>query len=152
MNTLVVCYSKYGNTYRIAQAIADPLEARGDVKTIDFTQLTVDDLEASDLLVVGTPTHNMNLPKKLKPVIEHLPRGCLAGKPVAVFDTSYKMSWLLNRFTASKRLAKKMSKLGGKLVVPPEIFLVAGREGPLIDGEVSRAKNWGDLLISKAGN
>jgi len=52
----------------------------------------------------------------------------------------------LNLFTAGKRLASKMRKLGGKNLLPPEIFLVTGREGPLFEGELNRARDWANRI------
>ena len=64
------------------------------------------------------------------------------GTPGAAFDTSYKMSALLARFTAARKLARKLRNLGGKLVLPPETFHVEESEGPLYEGEVERAQAW----------
>jgi flavodoxin len=152
MKTLVVYFSKFGNTHQIADAIAGALVNNGDVRTLEFNQLEVDDLKNLDLLVMGSPTHNMNLPKPLKPILEQLPKRSLPATPAAVFDTSYKMSWMLNRFTASKRLAKKVRKMGGKLIVKPEIFLVTERKGPLYEGEAERAKEWTRSILQKMIN
>lgn len=52
------------------------------------------------------------------------------------------MNAILARFTAAKKLDRKMRKLGGKRLVPPETFFVAEREGPLEEGEVERAQAW----------
>lgn len=147
MNTLVVYFSKFGNTQKLAEAIAERLRSNGTVRTISSDDLTVNDLKDVNLVVMGSPTHNMNLPKTVKPVIDNLPKRILSGKLVAAFDTSYKMSWLLNRFTASKRLARKLRKLGGKLLLPPEIFHVMEREGPLYEGEIERAQGWAESIL-----
>ena len=149
MNALVVYFSKFGNTQMVAEAIAEKLAVNGGVRTISSDELVVDDMKDLDLMVMGSPTHNMNLPKSVKPVFEKLPRRILPATPVAAFDTSYKMSWWLNQFTASKRLAKKLRKLGGKLVVPPEIFHVMEREGPLYEGEIERAQTWAASILER---
>jgi flavodoxin len=145
---LVVYFSKFGNTQRVAEAIAEKLQSHGPVRTISSDQLTTDGLQDADLVVMGSPTHNMNLPKAVKPVFDRLPKRILPGTPVAAFDTSYKMSWWLNHFTASKRLANKLRKLGGKLVIPPEIFHVTEREGPMFEGEIERAQAWATSIIA----
>jgi flavodoxin len=150
MNTLVIYFSKFGNTQRLAEAIAKRFDNTGNVRTISSDDLTVNDLTDADLVVMGSPTHNMNLPKSVKPVFEQLPKRILRGTPVAAFDTSYKMSWILNHFTASKRLAKKLRRLGGRLLLPPEIFHVTEREGPLFEGEIERAQAWAGLMLEKA--
>jgi flavodoxin len=149
MNGLVVYYSKFGNTQTVAAAIAETLESEGPVRLISTDELTASDLEEADLLVMGTPTHRMNLPEAVRPVLKALPKQALRGASIAAFDTSYKMSWLLNKFTASKRLHRGLRKLGGRPLVPPETFLVVGREGPLYDGEVERARMWAESLLER---
>jgi flavodoxin len=146
MNTTIVYFSKFGNTRKIAEAIAKSLQVQGDVRVISSEQLTAADLNDVDLVVMGSPTHRMNLPEAIRPVFDSLPRRVLRGTAVAAFDTSYKMSWLLSRFTAARRLAKKLRKLGGKQIAPPETFYVAEREGPLYDGELERATEWGATI------
>jgi len=150
MKTLVVYFSKFGNTHKVADTIAKSISSNGEVRTIELTNLTTNDLKDLDLLVMGSPTHKMNLPEAVKPVFNQLPKRLLPGTPVAAFDTSYKMSWMLNQFTASKRLAKKLRKLGGKLILPPETFHVTDREGPLYEGELQRAQAWAATLYEKA--
>jgi len=149
MNTLVVYFSKFGNTQKLAEVIAERLSSNGDVRTISSDNLTVEDLKNADLMVMGSPTHNMNLPKSVKPVFEKLPKRILSGTQVSAFDTSYKMSGLLNQFTASKRLIKKLRKLGGRPVLSPEIFHVMEREGPLYEGEIERAQAWAGSILAR---
>ena len=146
MKTLIVYFSKFGNTHLIAEAITETLFVAGAARLLSADQLTAADLEGIDLLVMGTPTHNMNLPKAVRPVLASLPKRVLKGVPFAAFDTSYKMSWWLNHFTAGKRLSRVLRKLGGKQIVLPETFLVMKREGPLYEGELDRAYQWADTV------
>lgn len=149
MNTLIVCFSKFGNTRKVAEAIAEALESSGSVRVVRMDQLTASTLREVDLVVMGSPTHRMNLPEAVRPVFDTLPRRILRGTRVAAFDTSYKMSWWLARFTAARKLDRKLRKLGGKRVVPPETFHVEGREGPLYDGEIGRAKAWAESIVGQ---
>ena len=150
MKALVVYYSKFGHTQMIAQAVADELTRiygsefglEDSAHTMHFQQVTPDTFEGIDLLVMGTPTHKMNLPLDVRPLFKRLPRRCLKGCAYAAFDTSYQLSSFLQRFTASKRLSRKLKKLGGKRLLPPETFIVLEREGPLADGELRRATGW----------
>ncbi|HSF83943.1 MAG TPA: flavodoxin family protein [Anaerolineales bacterium] len=150
MKSLVVYFSKFGNTQMVAEAVAERLASRGEVVVISSDKLTKDIFEGRDLIVMGSPTHKMNLPEAVRPVFEKLPRRILRGKQVAAFDTSYKMSWWLNQFTAGKRLAQKLRRLGGRRIVPAEIFHVTGREGPLYAGELERAREWAGLILERA--
>ncbi len=149
MNILIVYFSKFGNTRKVAEAIAERMKAGGSVRLISSDQLTGSDLAQVDLVVMGSPTHRMNLPEAVRPVFDALPRRVLRGTPVAAFDTSYKMSWWLTHFTAAPRLSKKLRKLGGKQVVPPETFHVMEKEGPLYEGELERASHWADSIIAR---
>jgi flavodoxin len=133
----------------VAEAIAEVLGSKGTVRTISSEQLNGTDLGEAGLVVMGCPTHKMNLPEAVRPVFGRLPKRSLRKVPVAAFDTSYKMSPWLARFTASKRLAGKLRKLGGKRIVPPETFHVEGREGPLYEGEIERAKEWAEAILAR---
>ena len=149
MNTLVVYFSKFGNTRQIAKALAETFEAVGPARALPMDRLTAADLSEAGLVVMGCPTHRMNLPEAVPPVFEALPRRLLPKTPVAAFDTSYKMSGFLARFTAAKKLDHKLRKLGGKRIVPPETFYVVEREGPLHDGEIERAGAWAASILDR---
>jgi flavodoxin len=149
MNALVVYFSKFGNTQMVAQAVAERLQSAGTARTVSLDHLTTADLDGIDLVVMGSPTHRMNLPEAVRPVFESLPKRLLRGTPFAAFDTSYKMSGFLSRFTAAKKLAQKLRKLGGRRIVPPETFHVVEREGPLYEGEVERAQEWAESILDR---
>jgi hypothetical protein len=116
---------------------------------ISTGQLGASDLRDIELIIMGSPTHRMNLPEAVRPVFESLPRRVLPGTPGAVFDTSYRMSRWLAPFTAARKLASRLRRLGGKRIVPPETFHVEGREGPLCEGEIERAKAWAISILRK---
>ena len=139
---------------RIADAILEGLDAGASVRVMELVTLDALDCEKIDLLVMGVPTHKMNLPQDVRPVLERLPRKTLKGVYVAAFDTSYRMAdrnspaWLAQH-TAARKLAKRLRKLGGKPIVAPESFHVQDREGPLYDGEIERAKAWAEGILQK---
>jgi flavodoxin len=149
-NSLVVYFSNFGNTRQVAEAIAEALSSAGEVRMVSMGELSEASFKEADLVVMGSPTHNMNLPKAVKPVLEHLPKKILKGKFFAAFDTSYEMSPFMSRFTASKKLSRKLRKQGGKQILAPEMFLVEGREGPLFPGEIERAKVWANAILRLA--
>jgi len=100
-------------------------------------------------VVMGCPTHRMNLPEAIRPWFEKFPRRILRGTASAAYDTSYKMSPWLSRFTAAPRLARKLRKLGGKQVIAPETFHVVERQGPLYEGEIERAQSWASAILRR---
>jgi flavodoxin len=154
MNALVVYHSQYGNTRQVAEAVASAIAAAfkdgSSARTLSADRLSAAELQDVDLVVMGTPTHKMNLPQAVRPVFERLPRRILRGVPVAAFDTSYRMAAFLARFTAAKRVDRKLRKLGGKRLAPPETFHVhEHHEGPLYDGETERAEAWAASLLER---
>ena len=149
MNAVIVYFSKFGNTRKVAEAIGEALGPAGSARVIGSDQLTASDLAQSNLVVMGSPTHRMNLPEAVRSVFDTLPQRVLSDTWVAAFDTSYKMSWWLAYFTAARRLAKRLRKLGGTQIVPPETFHVVEKEGPLYDGELERARMWAESIMGQ---
>lgn len=152
MNMLVVYFTKFGNTHTIADAIAGVFESAGSVRSLSLDELAASDLGELDLVVLGSPTHRMNLPEAVKMKFESLPKRVLKGSPGVVFDTSYKMSWFLSQFTAAKKLGRVLRKMGGIRIKPPETFRVEGREGPLYPGEIERAQDWARMILKSLGS
>ena len=152
MNTLIVCFSRFGNTRAIAEALAETEALAGKVQILNFDQLDGGSFSEINLLIMGCPTHRMGLPRELRPILKTLPRRILHKTPAAVFDTSYKLSPWLAPFSASHRLASVVRRLGGRLVVPPQTFHVIGREGPLYLGEIELAKDWISRVCNEIGS
>jgi flavodoxin len=148
MNSLIIYFSKFGNTRQVAEVIAKEFTTAGEARVVGLDACAPSYLEGIDLVVVGSPTHRMKLPEVVRTTLKSLPRGTLRGKRVAAFDTSYKMSWWLAFFTAARKLDRRLRRLGGKRVIKPETFYVTAREGPLYEGEIERAKEWAQTLAS----
>jgi len=141
VNTLIVCDSEFGNTYRIAEAIAEVMRGEGPVRLLRAKEFGSSALEGIDLMLVGGPTHRHTVSKRLKAVLKDMPRKALRGMLVAAFDTRYRMPrWKSG--SAALAVARKLRSRGGRQAVPPESFFVVAREGPLEDGEIERAMEW----------
>ena len=149
MSAVVIYFSKFGNTKSVAEAVAAGLAVDGSARAVSIDELVAEDLAGADIVVAGSPTHKMNLPDDVRAALDKLPRHALKGAKIAAFDTSYHMSPFLARFTASKKLDKSLRKLGGKRAAPPETFFVAGKEGPLDDGELERASAWAQTIAGQ---
>ena len=107
---LIVYFSKFVVTQmvaeRVAQTVAGKLASADSVQLINSSELDTSDLGVTDLVIMGNPTYNMNLPKVVKEVIEGLPRKSIKGVRFTAFDTSHKMSWWLDHFTAAMQIAR----------------------------------------------
>lgn len=156
MRAQIVIETCFGNTEQIAHAVADGLRSRG----AEVEVVQVDDHLTSqgfDLLLVGSPTHSMGLPKAatrqqartkgghpnssgIAEWLDTLPQ--LSGQHVAAFST---VTGGIFSGSASKAIEKLLRKLGVSLV-GREDFTVRGTTGPLADGELERATRWGASL------
>jgi flavodoxin len=157
MNTLVVYYTRFGNTRNISEAIASELTSAGEARAVSIGELDAAVLEAADLVLFGSPTHYQNLPKEVRAALEALPRRTLRGKRVAAFDTSVETWRPLMWMTAAHRLLPRLRKLGGKPVARPETFLVVRgvapesgeRQDALVEGELARARAWTKSILER---
>ncbi len=159
MKTLVVYFSKFGNTQKVAEAIADTLVQAGDARAISIDELTASGLKEVDLFVMGSPTYYLNVPDAVQEFFKKVPYRSLVGKSVAAFDLSTKMWKPMMLLRASHRLVFKLRILGGKTIVPAETFLVENNSPQdaavgqfnLQDGEIERAKAWAGLMLKQLG-
>ncbi len=141
MKALIVYDSVFGNTGKIAQVIGEAIG--GQVRRAGHVNPA--DLKGFDFLIVGSPTHGGWYTPEIQSWLKALP--ALEGANVAVFDTRTvsKIGALLFGF-ASPRIARSLERNGGKLLAPPEGFVVLGTQGPLKDGELERATEWAKQL------
>jgi flavodoxin len=156
MRTLIAYFSKFGNTRRLAETMAETTKQAGDTRVISIDQLAASDFDGVDLVVMGSPTHAFTLPQAVRTVVESLPLAILGGKSVAAFDTTVK-PWPLRRLRASPKLLDRLVRLGGAPVARPETFFVAtktpqksGQIDLLLEGELDRARLWTARLLQQA--
>ena len=166
MKSIVMYESIYGNTRRVAEAIVEGL---GDAQALHVADVDDRALADIDLLVVGGPTHMhgmaTSLSRKLAvdgakedghadvdPRAAEGPglRGRLTqlagdGRRAAAFDTRIDRSPALVG-SAARGIARRLRHRGYELAAEPESFFVDDAEGPLADGELDRARAWGETL------
>ena len=152
MNALVLYDSKFGNTARIAEAITLALQETVPTRLSAIEEIGDCDeaLSGVDILVVGGPTQRRGISDPLRGPLSCLGDRALAGTRVAVFDTRLRGSRLVTG-SAAARLATLMRRHGAWVVVPPESFIVDGREGPLHEGEAGHARLWAHAVLEAVG-
>ncbi|MCZ3388975.1 MAG: flavodoxin domain-containing protein [Actinomycetia bacterium] len=159
---LVVYESMFGNTHDVAEAVATGLRSSVDVTLVDVGDAPLEIPDEIDLVVVGGPTHafGMSRPSTRQSAVEqgadpqaaeHIGlREWIAGVvtheglPTAAFDTKVAKPHLPG--SAAKAAERKLRHRGFKKLADPESFLVAGTTGNLLDGELERARAWGESL------
>ncbi|MET4639198.1 hypothetical protein [Mycetocola sp. 2940] len=160
MRALVVFESIWGNTEEVARAVAAGLG--GDrIDVVDTASAPAVIEPDVDLVVVGGPTHAFSMSTAAtresarKQGAERVPeRGIREwieaqpspghAIPVATFDTRVVTPRLPG--SAAKKAMKRLVRLGFRAVAKPETFGVHGYSGPIADGELERARRWGEDL------
>lgn len=155
MKVLIIYDSFFGNTEQVAQAMATALSRQAEVTAYRVGEVTPEQLTGLDLLIVGSPTRGFRPTPAIKKLIEDLPAQGLKRVKVAAFDTRISIEDVGSRFLtvmvklfgyAAKPIADRLQKKAGELVLPPEGFIVEGKEGPLRKGELDRAADWAKQL------
>ncbi|MFN2159162.1 MAG: flavodoxin family protein [Anaerolineales bacterium] len=152
MKVLVAFDSQYGNTEKIARAIAEAFTPPNEVEIKRIPEVDPGTLSGFDLLIAGSPTQRLRPTEATSEWIKNIPANGLRNISVAAFDTRltdeeiekvriFKFFVGIFGFAADP-IAKELKKKGGTLVVPPEGFYVTGTEGPLVEGELERAQDW----------
>jgi len=152
MNSLVVYDSRFGNTQKIAQVIADQLAQFGSAYAIHVDEVQAGDVRGINLLVVGSPTQQLSATAPIKGWLNRLPADSLNGVRAAAFDTRFTqekideikiLSFVVSIFGyGAKPIARRLTKKGANLIAEPEGFYVADTEGPLLADEMERAAAW----------
>jgi hypothetical protein len=169
MRAIVVYESMFGNTRKIAEAIAEGIG--GDTAVVAVAFVTRHDLHV-DLLVVGGPTHAHSMsrfatrksaedrvqlgrtPASMDKqaditlgVREWLYQRAFLGMKAAAFDTRVNAPSLLTG-RASRGIARLLKGDGATLIAPPTSFLVT-KDDELVAGELERARAFGKMLAEQ---
>lgn len=154
---LVIYDSVFGNTEIIAKAIG---EAIGDAPVKKVSDVSKEDLENIEILFVGSPTRIFRPTPATSGFLKNLGKESLNGIKAAAFDTRIPLeqtdSEFLRRMVkffgyADKKIEKQLRRAGAELALESEGFGVTGTEGPLIEGELERAKEWAEGILEKNG-
>ena len=145
MKVLVVYDSAYGNTEKIAKAVAATL--KGDIKVLRAAEGNPAEFGSFDMLVIGSPTYGGRPMPSVAKFMNKIPESTIKGKNVAAFDTRIAVVMAKMFGFAADKIAKNLKGKGANLVVPAKGFFVTGKEGPLRNGELERAAGWAKSLV-----
>ena len=162
MHAMVVYETVWGNTEELAREIAAGIGA-DTVDVVDAASAPPGIESDVDLLVVGGPTHAFSMSTAstresarqqgatripasgIREWIELL-SAPTSSVPVATFDTRVVSPRLPG--SAAKKAMRKLVALGFRPAAKPETFGVHGYSGPVADGELERARQWGRTLAA----
>jgi NAD(P)H dehydrogenase (quinone) len=147
---LVVYESKYGNTKRVAEAIIEEMkEIPGlEASLLGRKDVNRKELPNYDAILIGSPNHMGNATHGILGFIGKVGKLKLEGKLVAVFDTYrgvYDRAKTPQFQVAMKKMENHLVEKAPtmKLVTPGLSIMVQGKEGPITEGELPKAKEFG---------
>ena len=163
MKALVVFESMFGNTERVARAVADGIRPYGATELVEVGSAPARPGGDVDLIVVGGPTHafGMSRPRTRADAVKQAGGTVVSGRigirewlsslpadppgvAAAAFDTRVKLRGLPG--SAARAAARHLRRAGHRLIAPAESFYVEGTPGPLAEGELDRARRFGERL------
>lgn len=164
MSALLVYESMFGNTKAVAEAIAEGLAFTGSVRSVEVGDAPTALSDDVTLVVVGGPTHAFGLSRArtrddagrsaTQPLISAGigVREWLAaldpsstGVRAAAFDTRVSRPRLPG--SAARGIGRRLRRKGYQATESAS-FYVDGTTGPLVAGEIERARRWGQHLGS----
>jgi Flavodoxin domain len=172
MRAAVVYESTFGSTRELAEAIAEGLRSRCEVRVLGVDAARESDLRDVDLLVAGAPTHAHTLsagsfPQQAAALSDDPTQDLSLEDPevsvglrewldgidappalFAAFDTRSDMPRLITG-AASARIGRELRRKGAVPVVPPESFRVDRYVG-LKAGEADRGRAGGRRIAQDA--
>ncbi|MFW9830527.1 MAG: flavodoxin family protein [Candidatus Thorarchaeota archaeon] len=160
VKTLVAYDTKYGNTQRVAELIGDGLKEAGvEVSVENMKEVNFDTVAGYEAILMGSPNHIRRPTRTFKKFVGKLRKLKLRNKTLVAFDTyvgqkneneviqpggdQYQVAML----KMEDHLRDKLPDL--KLLVPGLSIAVAGMEGPIVDAEIPKCKEFGKKIASQ---
>ena len=141
--------SKYGNTKRVAEAIAEEMQRVGgmEVTLAALKGVDIEDIANCDMILLGGPTHFGGPTGGVRKFIDALGKRDVNGKSVAVFDTYMGEDFEKGVRKMEEQIRAKAPSL--KLLAPGLSIRVEGMKGPIVEGELVRCKDFVKQLAAQ---
>ncbi len=155
MKGIVIYDTSYGNTKRIAEAIAETLKESG-IEVDLFYVKDVKKLSAKNysFLVLGSPTKFGTMSLAVRFFLGKVKSGEWMNKSFAAFDTenpeNVERSQAENKeWSAAEKIAEKLRDKKMNQLLPVLKAIVFGQKGPLKEGEIERTKDYARQIATK---
>ena len=155
MRVLIVYYTKYGNTEKVAKLIAE------GISSIDGNEVIINNIkdinlgkeDSYDLILIGSPVHFGKHVGSVKKFINKLPKFQLKANAYSIFDTYMEgdtekegvCSYNIMLDKIEKQISEKLPNL--KKISPGLSIKVEGMKGPIINDELPKCKDFGMKLV-----
>ncbi|MFW9819428.1 MAG: flavodoxin family protein [Candidatus Thorarchaeota archaeon] len=143
MKVLIVYDTKFGNTKKVAELIAD------GIKTVEENEVEINHVNdfdlikegVYDLIVIGSPNHAGTYTGKVKKFLNKFSKTPIIGKSFAVFDT-YQSKTIVNKL--EKQIREKIPDM--KMALSGLSIKVTGLKGPILEEDLPKCMAFGKQL------
>jgi flavodoxin len=158
MKGIVAFDSVYGNTQRVAEAIAEEIRAQGHEVAVHNLGKKIPRVAEGDFVFVGSPTRMGRMTGRTKKFVKRLDRGHFATRTIVPFDTIMTLPADPER----RRKALKWTEHGAAIRIKElaadrglkvnDLVLrvnVTGLKGPLAPEALDQARDFTRAFLSK---
>jgi len=147
MKVLIAFDTKYGNTKKVAELIAEGINTVEGNETVinNIKDIDLSKDESYDLILIGSPNQYASHTKTVKEFINKLSEAPLRGNSFAVFDT-YQLSKHFEK--AVKKMEKQTSESMPDLnkASPGLSIKVGSAKGPILEEDLPKCREFGIKL------
>jgi flavodoxin len=134
-------------TEKVAVAMSEAFKARGfDVDCLYVKDVIPASVKNYDFVLAGGPTQWTKATGAIVQFLETFAKGEFSEKRAAAFDTQLQTPL---SGSAAKGIEKRLKKLDFKIIMPPLVTYVEGKEIHLKEGELEKAKKYAEDLMDK---
>lgn len=147
---LIVYESRWGNTKHVVETIIDEIKEapETEVTLCELKDIDTKELNNFDTILIGSPNHIGNATMSIRTFIDKLRKLNPEGKLVAFFDTYFEDQFQVAINKMEKLIGQKASGL--KLISPSLSIKVEGIKGPIANGELAKAKEFGIRIVTQS--
>ncbi|MFX1300040.1 MAG: flavodoxin family protein [Promethearchaeota archaeon] len=160
VKVLIAYDTKYGNTQRVAELIADGLKAAGAEAVVEnMKKVKVEEVAGFDAILMGSPNHMGRPTRTFKKFVGKLQKANMKDKTLAAFDTYVgqkdeqeiihpgggEFQKALRRM--EEQLEAKFPNL--KLIAPGLSIAVGGMKGPILDADLPNCRAFGQKIVAQ---
>ncbi|MEM2879527.1 MAG: flavodoxin domain-containing protein [Candidatus Bathyarchaeia archaeon] len=140
---LIVFESRYGNTKRAAESIAEGIEETNgiEVSLRELKDVDLKEIPFYDTILIGSPNHVGGPTRGVRSFIDKLGELRLEGRKYAVFDTYMGGDFEKAVKEMEKRINEKAP--GFTRIVTGLSIKVRGIKGPILEDELPKCREFG---------
>ena len=149
IKVIIVYDTKYGNTKLVAETILDQMKEFEKIEAgiKDLKDASPNILTDYDAILIGGPNHFGSPSRTIMKFIDNAGKLNLGERKIAVFDTYMGKDFEKTVKKMEARIKERVPQL--RLMSPGASIRVEGLKGPISEGELPKAKEFGRRIADQ---